>query len=180
MKRSRWLPLPGLAAALMLTACGVPPSDVIQAGAPASGMIDSEPVVISLYFLDDGDPAAYPRTIGAPADFRTVLDKLFDGPTAEEARTATTELPHLSGTADASVGNSGEVSVELPEDVTPLSHPAMLQLVCTVADLSGTFAWLPADAYRDGFSAAHVTIHVYGDGWMKTQSADACPDASHR
>ncbi|MEU5222259.1 hypothetical protein AB0G55_06275 [Streptomyces toyocaensis] len=178
MKGPRWLPLLGLAAALMLTACGVPPSDVIEAGAPASGLFDADskpavPVVIFLYFVDDGDPAAYPRTIGAPADLRTVLDELFDGPTAEEARTATTELPRLSGTADATVHSGTEVSVELPNDVTPLSHPAMLQLVCTVASMSEGFA----DASRDGVFATQVTVHVFGNGWMKSQSDDACPDA---
>ncbi|GGT03763.1 hypothetical protein GCM10010254_25130 [Streptomyces chromofuscus] len=34
---------PVLAAALTLTACGVPPSDVIQAGEPASGMFSLPP-----------------------------------------------------------------------------------------------------------------------------------------
>ena len=77
----------GLTAALtlMLTACGVPPSDVIEAGEPASGMVPpvrrhSVPAVVSLYFLDDGDLTAYPRTVGDPADLGSVVAQLFGGP----------------------------------------------------------------------------------------------------
>ncbi|MFD7445903.1 hypothetical protein [Streptomyces sp. NPDC059909] len=192
MKRSRVTALPvGLAAALTLTACGVPPSDVIEAGEPASVVFSPDPKpsvpgVVSLYFLDDGDLTAYPRKIDDPADLRTVVGRLFGGPTTSEAVTATTELPRLTNTPDVTAGSGNGVSIKLPNDVAPLSHPAMLQLACTVAHVSGSFAAVPADAHRDGVLAAppvnaqrspsHTSVHVLGDGWSMTQSADSCPD----
>ncbi|MFD4588658.1 hypothetical protein [Streptomyces sp. NPDC058434] len=183
-------PLVALAAALTLSACGVPPSDVIEAGEPASGVLvpgptPSVPVVVSLYFLDDGELTAYPRRIDDPADLGTVVGRLFDGPTAIEAETATTELPRLTDAPKVTAGSGNGVTVGLPDDAAPLSRPAMLQLACTVAHASGAFTALPADAQRDGaFTAppvgaqrppAHTNVRVYGGGWTMAQSADACP-----
>ncbi|AWW39088.1 hypothetical protein [Streptomyces cadmiisoli] len=188
--------LAGLAAALTPAACGVPPSDVIEAGEPASGMrapgpTPSVPSAVSLYFLSDGVPTPYPRKIGDPADLGAVVSLLFAGPTDGEAGTAVTELPHLTDAPGVTAG-SGGISVKLPDDVAPLSRPAMLQLACTVAHAGGASAGLPAggavaapsvdaqgpdgqgsDAQR---SAAHTNVHVFGDGWAKTQSTASCPD----
>jgi hypothetical protein len=181
-------PLVGLAAALTLTACGVPPTGVIEAGEPASGMFSpaprpTAPVVVSLYFLRDGDPTAYPRELVEPADLGAVVGRLFGGPTASEAKTATTALPVLKRAPDVTAGGDA-VSVQLPDGVAPLSRPAMLQLACTVARASTSFAALPADPDPDGASTAppaeaqppaHTSVRVLGDGWTMTQSADACP-----
>ncbi|MFJ6633557.1 hypothetical protein ACIQMR_19565 [Streptomyces sp. NPDC091376] len=194
MKGSRRTTLPaGLAAALTLTlsACGVPPSDVIEAGEPASVVRHptpepSVPVVASLYFLDDGALTAYPRDIGDPADLGSVVAQLFRGPTTGEAATAITELPRLTDTPGVTADGGNRVSIKLPQGVAPLSHPAMLQLACTVAHASGPFAAPPADAQRDAAptappvdaqrSPAHTSVRVLGDGWTLTQSADSCPD----
>ncbi|MEU3301361.1 hypothetical protein ABZ729_16285 [Streptomyces sp. NPDC006678] len=194
MKGSRGTALSaGLAAALtlMLTACGVPPSDVIEAGEPASVVrhpspTPSVPVVVSLYFLDDGALTAYPRPVGDPGDLGSVVAQLFGGPTTEEAVTATTELPRLTDTPDVTADSSNLVSVKLPQGVARLSRPAMLQLACTVAHASGPFTALPADAQRNGAlatppvdaqrSPAHTSVQVLGSGWTMTQSADSCPD----
>ncbi|WP_228040364.1 hypothetical protein [Streptomyces chromofuscus] len=183
--------LVGLAAALTLTACGVPPSDVIQAGEPASGMYSprpkpSEPGVVFLYFLDDGDPTAYPRKIGDTADLGNVVDQLFGGPTRSEAVTATTELPRLADTPAVTVGGGKDVSIKLPNDVAPFSQPAMLQLACTVAHARGSFVPLPAATHQDAAHTAppldaqrsptHTSVSVLGDGWTMRQSDDSCPD----
>lgn len=179
--------LVGLAAALTLAACGVPPSDVIQAGEPASGVFSpgpkaSVPVIVSLYFLHDGDLTAYPRRIDDPAGLGTVMDQLFDGPTTNETVTATTDLPRLTDTPHVTADIGNGVSIKLPDDVAPLSHPAMLQLACTVAHVSGAFSALPAGgalaAPRASAppSPAHTTVRVLGNGWTMTQSADSCPD----
>ncbi|MGW1887163.1 hypothetical protein [Streptomyces sp. NPDC001970] len=182
--------LVGLAAALTLTSCGVPPSDVIQAGEPASGMFSpspkpSVPVVVSLYFLDDGDLTAYPRKIGDTADLGTVVGQLFGGPTTSEAVTATTELPRLTDAPDVAIGSDHTFSIQLPKDVPPLSHLAMRQLACTVAHVALPPAAQPADANRDGAPAAppvnaqrspHTSIQVLGHGWTMTQSDASCPD----
>ncbi|GAA5023898.1 hypothetical protein [Streptomyces siamensis] len=180
MKGSRLTALlVGFAATLTLSACGVPPSGVIEAGEPASGMLPSSqptvPVVVSLYFLHDGALKAYPRKMGDPADLATVVDQLFDGPTNNEAVTATTQLPRLADAPDVTAGSGNGVSIKLPDDVAPLSRPAVLQLACTVAQLSGSFAKLPANAHRDG-ALASPSIRVLGDGWTRTQSADSCPE----
>ncbi|MER5917416.1 hypothetical protein ABT124_45640 [Streptomyces sp. NPDC001982] len=193
MKGSR-LPalLVGLTAALTLAACGVPPSDVIQAGEPASGMRSpspkpSVPTVIPLYFLHNGDLTPYPRKIGDLEDFRAVVRLLFGGPTTSEAVTATTELPRLTDTPDVLIGSDHTFSIQLPKDVPPLSHLAMRQLACTVTHVALPLAAQPADADRDGAPAApsvdaqrspHTSVQVLGDGWTMTQSDGSCPDRS--
>ncbi|MET8124135.1 hypothetical protein ABZV67_13940 [Streptomyces sp. NPDC005065] len=183
--------LAGLTAALTLSACGVPPSDVIQAGEPASGMFSpgatpSAPTVIPVYFLHKGDLTPYPRKIGDPGDFGAVVRLLFDGPSTSEAVATTTELPRLTDTPDVTIGGDNTLSIQLPEDVPPLSHLAMRQLACTVAHVALPSAALPADANRDGATAAppvdaqrspvHTSVHVLGDGWTMTQSDGSCPD----
>ncbi|MFG2755763.1 hypothetical protein [Streptomyces wuyuanensis] len=112
-------PLVGLAGALTLTACGVPPTGVIEAGEPASGMFSpaprpTAPVVVSLHFLRDGDLTAYPRELEEPADLGAVVGRLFGGPTASEAETATTALPRLKRAPDVTAGGDA-VSVQLPD-----------------------------------------------------------------
>ncbi|MFD7754066.1 hypothetical protein [Streptomyces sp. NPDC059757] len=183
--------LAGLTAALTLSACGVPPSDVIQAGAPASGMYSpgpqpSAPAVIPLYFLHNGDLAPYSRKVGDPADFGAVVRLLFGGPTKSEAVTATTELPRLTDTPDVAISGDNTFSIQLPEGVPPLSHPAMRQLACTVAHVALPFATLSADPNLGGATSApsvdaqrsrgHTSVHVLGDGWSMKQSDDSCPD----
>ncbi|MER5687927.1 hypothetical protein [Streptomyces sp. NPDC002205] len=183
--------LAGLTAALTLSACGVPPSDVIQAGEPASGMFSpgaksSVPTVIPVYFLHKGDLTPYPRKIGDPGDFGAVVRLLFDGPSTSEAVATTTELPRLTDTPDVTIGGDNTLSIQLPEDVPPLSHLAMRQLACTVAHVALPSAALPADTNRDGAAAAppvdaqrspvHTSVHVLGDGWTMTQSDSSCPD----
>ncbi|MER6500928.1 hypothetical protein ABT218_16410 [Streptomyces sp. NPDC001455] len=182
--------LAGLTTALTLAACGVPPSDVIEAGEPASGMLPPSPkppvsTAIALYFLHDGELRPYLRKIGGPGDFGAAVRLLFAGPTTSEARTATTELPRLTDTPEVAIGSDDALSIRLPKDVPPLSHPAMLQLACTVAHMTTPLAVVPADG--DGASAAppdpaqrppaHPSVRVSGGGWTITQSADSCPDS---
>ncbi|MFF1833506.1 hypothetical protein ACFVXE_04725 [Streptomyces sp. NPDC058231] len=179
--------LVGLTAALTLAACGVPPSDAIQVGAPASGLFSPEPsvaTVIPVYFLRNGALTPYPRKVSDPGDFGSVVGLLFAGPARSEAATATTELPRLAATPNVTLGSDNAFSVQLPEDVPPLSHRAMLQLVCTVAHLP--YGPVSTDANRGGASAApsvpaprsvaHTSIHVLGSGWAMTQSSGSCPD----
>ncbi|WUD77347.1 hypothetical protein OG937_39405 [Streptomyces sp. NBC_00510] len=182
----------GLAAVLTLAGCGVPPSDVIEAGAPASGMFSAapEPVVatpVSLYFLLNGDPTPVGRKLADPSDVAAAVRLLFAGPAGGEADKVTTELPHLAVAPEVTVGKTGLVSVRLPEGIPPLSHPAMLQLACTVSHVGGASATLPSVSGGGGAPAspsvavrgslAYKGVDVRGDGWTMTQSADACPDA---
>ncbi|GGX82786.1 hypothetical protein [Streptomyces fructofermentans] len=183
--------LVGLAAAITLTGCGVPPSDVIQAGEPAGGMLAPDPrasafVSVPLYFLDEGVLTAYPREFRDPVDLGTVVRQLFGGPTTSEAATATTELPRLTDAPDVQAGSGKSVGIGLPRGVAPLSRPAMLQLACTVAYVGGAVAAQPSET-REGTapaappvqarrSPAHTSVQVFGDGWTLTQSAKPCPD----
>ncbi|MER7809942.1 hypothetical protein [Streptomyces sp900116325] len=192
MRRSRVAALlAGFTAALTLSACGVPPSDVIQAGAPASGLFSpdpkpSVPTVIPLYFLHNGDLAPYSRKVSGPGGIGGVVRLLFGGPTTSEAVTATTELPHLTNTPEVAISGDNTFSIQLPEGVPPFSHLAMRQLACTVAHVAVTFAALPTDPNRYGATAAppvnaqrspgHTSVHVLGDGWAMKQSDASCPD----
>ncbi|WP_405891467.1 hypothetical protein OG612_06690 [Streptomyces sp. NBC_01527] len=192
MRRSRVAALlAGLAAALTLSACGVPPSDVIQAGAPASGLFSPGPkppvpTVLPLYFLHNGDLAPYPRKVSDPGGIGAVVRLLLAGPTTSEAVTATTELPHLANTPEVAISGDNTFSIQLPEGVPPFSHLAMRQLACTVAHVAVPSAALPADTNQDGATAAppvhaqrspgHTSVHVIGDGWAMKQSDTSCPD----
>ncbi|MEU1198656.1 hypothetical protein ABZ446_20750 [Streptomyces sp. NPDC005813] len=171
--------LVGLAATLTLSACGVPPSGVIEAGEPASGILPSSPpsvpVVVSLYFLHDGALKAYPRKMVDPVEVGTLMGQLFDGPTKSESVTATTQLPRLAETPEVTADSGNGVTIKLPDDAAPFSRSAVLQLACTVAQVSGSFAKVPSNAHRDG-ALPSTSVHVLGDGWTRTQSADSCPD----
>ncbi|WP_405913211.1 hypothetical protein OG760_23030 [Streptomyces sp. NBC_00963] len=175
----------GLTSAVTLTACGVPPSGAIEAGEPASGIVStsappSTPPTVSLFFLHDGDLTAYPRRTEDTEDLGAVVRLLFEGLTASESATATTELPHLTDAIRVSTGKDGSLSVQLPGVAAPLSHQAMLQLACTVAPSLATTAPLPKGEAVGGSprtASTHSSVHVLGDGWTMTQSPYACPVA---
>ncbi|CAM5710783.1 hypothetical protein SGRIM128S_05103 [Streptomyces griseomycini] len=97
-----------LAALLPLSACGIPETGVVEAGEPATGVLDpgvtsvpseSVPeavplVTIPLYFVEDGSLAAVDRTVPGSTDLGSTLLMLFKGPDAKErGRGLTTELP---------------------------------------------------------------------------------------
>ncbi|MFE0548947.1 hypothetical protein ACFW3A_05790 [Streptomyces pilosus] len=192
MRRSRTAALlSGLTAvaAVALTACGVPPSGVIETGAPASGMVSPSatppptPATVPLFFLRDRELIPYPRRIGDAGDFEAVIRLLFEGPAANEAATATTELPRLTDAPRVAI-DSGILFVKLPGETAPLSRRAMLQLTCTVnhAAVPAPTTAPRADTEADGDtarrSAAPSSLHVFGDGWAMTQSDHACPVVS--
>ncbi|MEU9469707.1 hypothetical protein AB0D78_24325 [Streptomyces avermitilis] len=182
--------LVGLTAALTLAACGIPTSDVIQAGAPASGIQPPSPrpavpAAIPFYFLRNGELTPYVRKIGAPKGLGAIVGLLFDGPSPSEAVTATTELPRLRGAPEVTNYADNTSSIRLPKDVPALSHLAMLQLACTVAQVTLPGVPLPTGTNGDGGvqtppdgaqnSTARRSVQVLGDGWTMTQSNDSCP-----
>ncbi|MFF3561357.1 hypothetical protein ACFYXS_15075 [Streptomyces sp. NPDC002574] len=182
--------LVGLTAALTLAACGVPPSGVIQAGEPATGIQaprpkPAGPAIAPFYFLHNGELAAYPRKFESPGDFAGVVGSLFDGPTAAESLTATTELPRLGPSPDVTL-DADTLTIRLPDGIAPLSHPAMLQLACTVAQVPAATAPLPPGVSGGAASvdpslqarntAPPSSVRVVGDGWTLTQSDAPCPN----
>ncbi|WP_406358484.1 hypothetical protein OHB56_38200 [Streptomyces sp. NBC_01635] len=160
-------------AAVALTACGVPPSGVIETGAPASGMFSpsptppSTPATISLFFLRDGELMPYPHRIDDAGDLEAVVHLLFEASAANETATATTELPRLTDAPRVVVAD-GILFVQLPGKTAPLSRRAMLQLTCTVNHAE-------ADGGTAPRSATSLSLHVLGDGWTMTESDHACP-----
>ncbi|MFC8420900.1 hypothetical protein ACFUN7_08480 [Streptomyces sp. NPDC057236] len=187
--------LSGLTAALALTACGVPPSGVIEAGAPASGMFPpgtespSTPATVSLFFLRDGELTPYPRRADDAGDLGVVVRLLFEGPAGNETATATTELPRPADAPRVAIDDDGALSVWLPGETEPLSRRAMLQLTCTVhhAAPSAPTAVPRAETEADDDTARESTapgvpqvlgsLQVLGEGWTMTQPDDACPVA---
>lgn len=181
--------LTGLAAALTLTACGVPSTGVIEAGEPATGVSSPHPRVaapgaVAVYFLRDGELAPYVRKALDPGNAELLVRLLFAGPTADEAQAATTQLPRLSGAPEVTI--DGTVTVRLPKGVPALTHLAMLQLACTVAQLPQAAPQLAAPSGTGTVAApgqgtprlsAGATVRVLGDGWTITQSPSSCPPA---
>lgn len=191
MKRARLAALvTGLTAALTLTACGVPPSGVIEAGEAARGVPPrSRPPElgsVSLYFLRDGQLIAQARDTTEPVNLEGAVDMLFAGPNHDEtAKKVTTELPVVKYGPKVSTESDGTVLVLLPEGFKPLTDPAMLQLACTVSAVGsslttrlspgGGVARVKPPPGKEGL-LTHSGVKVIGDGWTRTQTADSCPD----
>lgn len=175
--------LTGLAASLVLAACGVPTSGVIEAGSPATGMAAG----LNVYFLAGSELVAVPRRTDGTADTVTAVRLVFAGPSAAEANKLGTQLPELPS-PPVVIAKGGIVVVRLPPGVGPLSKPAMAQLACTVGGVP------PAEPPRtpDGLAAPSdtaptpvrtepprrvfgpVRIHVSGSGWELDQDAGPC------
>ncbi|CAM5244486.1 hypothetical protein [Streptomyces aurantiogriseus] len=93
-------------AALALSSCGIPATDVVEAGGPASGIAPTTPV----YFVRNGTLVAVPRRVPEAGDVRTALEALLQGPTAQERlKSLTTRLARQ------------------PERLWPTSAPARTQ-----------------------------------------------------
>ncbi|MFE6550317.1 hypothetical protein ACWEQ2_10735 [Streptomyces sp. NPDC004096] len=182
--------LVGVTAALTLAACGVPPSDVIEAGEPAGGMSSTRPehsipTVIPVYFLHNGELKAHFRKVGEPGDYAAVVGLLFDGPSKDEAVTTTTDLPRLTAKPAVTVGSDNIVSIRLTEALPPFGHLAMLQLACTVAQVSSPFTATIGGAGQGNADMAPspptkhfpapTSVRVFGDGWTTTQPTGSCP-----
>ncbi|WP_431946799.1 hypothetical protein [Actinacidiphila sp. bgisy167] len=193
MKRARLAALvTGLTAATTLTACGVPPSGVIEAGEAARGVPPrsrtAELGTVYLYFLRDGRLIAHARDTTEPGNLEGAVDMLFGGPNHDEtAKKVTTELPVVTYGPKVSTESDGTVLVLLPEGVTPLTDPAMLQLACTVSAVGSSLAARSSGgggaevkpkppAGKGGF-LTYSGVKVIGDGWTRTRTADSCPDA---
>ncbi|MGA4983655.1 hypothetical protein ACPB9I_16585 [Streptomyces cellulosae] len=165
----------GAAALLtMLTGCGVPTSDVIEAGAPASGIPGpapteavAEPATAPLFFLTEGELTAYPRPAGDAADLTSLIRLLLEGPNEKErATSATTDLPRLSEAPSVTLTDGATITVSLPNTSTPVSRTALLQLTCTIH-----YAAMPFVHPSGGTPRLRLT----GTGWTQTSPTTACP-----
>ncbi|WP_394435974.1 hypothetical protein [Streptomyces sp. SGAir0957] len=194
-KRWRARALGTVALALGLAGCGVPPSEVVEVGEPATGM---SPATV-VYFLADDEPTgrpahpsgeappSVPRAANGPGSLRGAprpaastgtdpvsyaVRQLLAGPTAVEARTLATALPRLKDPSRLGVetgGSSGTVVVRFPPGSDRPSATGLRQLACTVGR-----AHVPHAAERTG--SLPVPTPPSADGAVGGPAAAAVPE----
>ncbi|BFO22650.1 hypothetical protein SHKM778_90380 [Streptomyces sp. KM77-8] len=126
---------------------------------------------------------ALPRRADDAENLGAVVRLLFEGPTENEAATATTELPRVTDAPQLAIGDYGALYVRLPGQTVPLSRLAMLQLTCTMHHAAPPLptAASRADTEADGDTARDAALpsdlEVLGDGWTMTRPDEACPAA---
>ncbi|MGX1849238.1 hypothetical protein [Streptomyces sp. NPDC055299] len=132
--------LPGVVLAGVLTAalagCGIAPTDVIDAGEPASGVKSpGQPEAdVQLFFYGPSGLRSATRPAKAPADPDQAIKLLLDGPNhAERMRGLSSVLPKFPGPLTAEARNGG-VEIGLPMNVKLLDSASLNQLVCTAAN----------------------------------------------
>ncbi|MFJ9407871.1 hypothetical protein [Streptomyces sp. NPDC101393] len=137
--RSRRLVPAGLLAAALAGAsagCGIAPTDVIDAGAPAVGVkAPGQPEAdVQLFFYGPSGLRSATRPAKAPVDPEHAIELLMRGPNhAERQRGLSSVLPEFPGrlTADAA---EGAVVIGLPMNAKLLDSASLNQLVCTAAN----------------------------------------------
>lgn len=142
--RSRRRPASGLVLAGVLTGalaaglagCGIAPTDVIDAGEPATGVKSpGQPESdVQLFFYGPSGLRSATRPAKAPADPNQAIQLLLAGPNhAERMRGLSSVLPVFPGALRAEARNGG-VEIELPMNVKLLDSASLNQLVCTAAN----------------------------------------------
>ncbi|MFJ2829718.1 hypothetical protein ACIPC1_19530 [Streptomyces sp. NPDC087263] len=153
--------------ALLLSSCGIPETGVVEAGEPATGI---RPVQI-LHFLSAGDLFAVRRRTVGPIGIETAIELLFRGPDVRErSQGMTTELPSLTGDPRVRT-NGGQVSIELPRDIGPMTATAVTQLACTAAEADLD----PASGTDTASTSVTITVP---DAWSAEGSSETCPSAT--
>ncbi|MFE6688509.1 hypothetical protein ACFVFQ_18820 [Streptomyces sp. NPDC057743] len=139
-----------------LAGCGIEPTDVIDAGEPASGVRDpgKPPADVQLFFYGpDGLHSATRRT-KEPLDPQGAIDLLAQGPNhAERMRGLSSVLPKFPAPLTASTGQ-GRVTITLPVNAKLVDPASLNQLVCTAAN-----ARVPG-----GKPPGEVTVTLAGEG----------------
>lgn len=186
MKATRRLLMPIAPVFLALSACGISPTGVVEAGGPASGIAPVTP----LYFVRDGVLVAVHRATARPGDAQAALRMLLAGPTPAEtdgrlstevpgpprapatpfARPTAARAPEQSPPDGPTVTVKGAVlSIRLPFGLGALSRLATEQVICTAAA-----------AHRVGEpSGDALTVTVSesdGGGWHAQGTDEDCPD----
>lgn len=145
MKPARAAALLVAASVLLLSACDIPTTGVVEAGGPASGI----PPTVSIYLIRDGALVAVDRTIADVGEPVAAVDSLLKGPTPQEQRKhLTTELARLLPATTLSTPSPAEpapeesvrlmtetdrVRLELPGYAGKLTPLAADQVICTAA-----------------------------------------------
>ncbi|QZY19057.1 lipoprotein [Streptomyces decoyicus] len=119
-----------------LAGCGIAPTDVIDAGEPATGVRSpGQPEAeVQLFFYGPSGLRSATRRAKTPVDPEQAIEILMKGPNhAERMRGLSSVLPKFPGslTADA---RAGSVEITLPINVKRLDSASLNQLVCTAAN----------------------------------------------
>ncbi|AOP48885.1 GerMN domain-containing protein [Streptomyces lydicus] len=119
-----------------LAGCGIAPTDVIDAGEPASGVKSpGQPAAdVQLFFYGPSGLRSATRPAKAPVDPEQAIQLLMDGPNhAERMRGLSSVLPKFPGRLTAATG-AGTVVITLPVNAKLLDSASLNQLVCTAAN----------------------------------------------
>ncbi|WP_432140571.1 hypothetical protein [Streptomyces sp. bgisy084] len=119
-----------------LTGCGIAPTDVIDAGEPASGVRSpGQPEAdVQLFFYGPSGLRSATRPAEKPADPETALQLLMKGPNhAERMRGLTSVLSKALAMPHAET-REGAVVISLPVSAARLDSGSLNQLVCTAAN----------------------------------------------
>ncbi|WP_406481524.1 hypothetical protein [Streptomyces platensis] len=133
-----------------LTGCGIAPTDVIDAGEPATGVKSpGQPDAdVQLFFYGPSGLRSATRPAKTPADPEEAIQLLMKGPNhAERMRGLTSVLPEFLTSPTAHTGE-GTVVISLPVGVERLDSASLNQLICTAAN-----ARVPGNK-----PAEHVTV----------------------
>lgn len=134
-----------LAAATLVTACGVQPTGVIPAGPGPSLRATAGPTVVNgltLYFVSDGRVVPVTRPSEGFISPEGAITLLLKGPTEREAAQGlTTFVPPEVGRVEVYSGDPS--AMVLPFSVRKLSNQAINQLVCTAIAASPSFGRVP-------------------------------------
>lgn len=149
----------GLAA---LTSCSIPTSDVVEAGAPATGLAPVAP----LYFLSKGQLVAVPTSETATTPEEAVRILLRGPEQILRERGLTTALPPVKPESVQSHGAT--VSIRLPSVAKRAPRLGLDQLVCTAAAAQVLAA--------PDVTSVMVVISAPG-AWQYTGHSTACPHA---
>ncbi|MFF3541833.1 hypothetical protein [Streptomyces platensis] len=127
-----------LAAALSgaLTGCGIAPTDVIDAGEPATGVRSpGQPEAdVQLFFYGPSGLRSATRPAKTPADPEEAIRLLMKGPNhAERMRGLTSVLPKFFSSPTAET-HEGGVLITVPMGGELLDSASINQLVCTAAN----------------------------------------------
>ncbi|MFI0710030.1 hypothetical protein ACH4SK_05130 [Streptomyces inhibens] len=119
-----------------LAGCGIAPTDVIDAGEPASGVKSpGQPAAdVQLFFYGPSGLRSATRPAKAPVDPEQAISLLMEGPNhAERMRGLSSVLPKFPGPLLANTGE-GTVAITLPMNAKLLDSASLNQLVCTAAN----------------------------------------------
>jgi len=119
-----------------LAGCGIAPTDVIDAGEPATGVKSpGQPEAdVLLFFYGPNGLRSATRPAKEPADPEQAVQLLRMGPNhAERMRGLSSVLPKFPGRLTADTGD-GSVVITLPMNAKLLDSASLNQLVCTAAN----------------------------------------------